>query len=855
MLARASMTASPLIDSYDAQMLDFSHDLDVPMNTATSTEFFTEALMDHDGHESIYGEHASVEVEMEEYEDENAEYEMADETTQYHHHGDEPLDVEVYDASHAPSPLPVPQPLHPSADVPIEPEHPGLTSPAFSEHSTLPLLTGEHTEAHLLPLDHPVSNIPYVEPIVSGGLIPSDSHLEEPFQPNPSANTPGENVSLVTEPHEQIGVAPDASGHASETALLGDVNNEADAHAPVPSEEHPADPSESDDLYHENPESSHVESAPQAGAEELHDGDFPLQEENAVDPAPVLEGENEDPLEISDGVYIDPPPAVLLSTASSTEVEFSLFNQPEPVARSRSPSVEASQSGTKVYSLLLENRPTLYYEPLSSVFEVLRQEEDLLAHIPHSFEGELVLDAYDLQLVVSEDNVHSRDISLHDLNVLHDGSDFSGPLRLLLRASVPRFIVRYYALQEQIQRLDLAVETGEGEHHDEYEQHIENQEQLHHDPADPATEIQEQETGPKVAPEHSDEQPTHLPEEITHQPDALPSSTQEGATEEEPTIPQPAEDTDYHEVPGEEAQALENEGDYEGTNAGDEDGTADAEGSLDADQVHEAADTDAAASVAGQLSEFGGEQAEYQDYGQPEEYEERYEEDLPEEAGGNTDAQYGQLTGYEEGEQDTSTAVDETQAILPALDPDEAVTPIPAPAALEPEFNDHATEASTSKAPSVQPDNPGTPSAKVTTDEPSSHIANVKDLQEGSRQSNKMNTALPSGEDVSDSNFLAMLEREADAELDRTFTSNSGEKDGVESLLEKEETWDDEWDDEDAEGEDDQDGWIDPDAVSNQSSVTLSSKASSKRGYEEVEFNGEDHIEELQSSPGSKRPR
>lgn len=67
-------------------------------------------------------------------------------------------------------------------------------------------------------------------------------------------------------------------------------------------------------------------------------------------------------------------------------------------------------------------------------------------------------------LRVTQDNVHSREISLHDLNILHDGSDFVGPLRLLLRANVPRFIIRFYALQEQIQRLHVAPETGEAEH-------------------------------------------------------------------------------------------------------------------------------------------------------------------------------------------------------------------------------------------------------------------------------------------------------------------------------------------------------------------------------------------------------
>lgn len=56
----------------------------------------------------------------------------------------------------------------------------------------------------------------------------------------------------------------------------------------------------------------------------------------------------------------------------------------------------------------------------------------------------------------------------------------------------------------------------------------------------------------------------------------------------------------------------------------------------------------------------------------------------------------------------------------------------------------------------------------------------------------------------------------------------------------------DEWgwdDDADAEGD-----WPDPDTISNESSATLSSKASYKRGYEEVD---EDPVQELPSTPGS----
>jgi len=92
------------------------------------------------------------------------------------------------------------------------------------------------------------------------------------------------------------------------------------------------------------------------------------------------------------------------------------------------------------------------------------------------------------------------------------------------------------------------------------------------------------------------------------------------------------------------------------------------------------------------------------DYVQPEEYDERYGEDLPERIGGTSSLQYGEPSHYEEGEQDTSTPVDETQAILSGSDENEeeedksASTPVPAHAVLEPrssEPTDHnATDVS-----------------------------------------------------------------------------------------------------------------------------------------------------------------
>jgi hypothetical protein len=60
--------------------------------------------------------------------------------------------------------------------------------------------------------------------------------------------------------------------------------------------------------------------------------------------------------------------------------------------------------------------------------------------------------------ILFQDNAHAREVTLHDLNVLHDGSDLSGPLRLRLHVVVPRFILRYHMLRDQIARLNLAVE-------------------------------------------------------------------------------------------------------------------------------------------------------------------------------------------------------------------------------------------------------------------------------------------------------------------------------------------------------------------------------------------------------------
>lgn len=56
--------------------------------------------------------------------------------------------------------------------------------------------------------------------------------------------------------------------------------------------------------------------------------------------------------------------------------------------------------------------------------------------------------------------MHAREISLHDLNILHDGLGLTGPLRLRLRTVLSRFICRYRNLQSQVTRLKVSRTTN-----------------------------------------------------------------------------------------------------------------------------------------------------------------------------------------------------------------------------------------------------------------------------------------------------------------------------------------------------------------------------------------------------------
>ncbi|KAF9001949.1 hypothetical protein BDQ17DRAFT_1326984 [Cyathus striatus] len=483
-----------MLEPFDAQMLDYPSDLDVPMHSSSSDSWFhAEAAMDdtttplnaltqrqalHDSSQ------LGVEVDMDAYEevlDQSSEYEMADDIQ------DSPaelLDVEVYDASLAQSPLPNPD------DSSYTPQDTNQVSyENFIEQSTrltrrfsadIPLADSDTTSEHQIPqvsLDdassdeklgsnrdsqedrsHDQLQLQETEEsgeqtLASPPPIP-DYSGDSPVKP--TAHVVGEEVTRV-ENEQNVENDGDQSGsqiHASTDTTLAsvlhtsldrasDVKNVIDNAQNLLNSAALQDPNQ--DSFAE--ESRTLELAnvtsEKRSSEYTADGE---NREGAEDELVAVEDDHQGTSTESE----DREDLVDTAESAQVVVEVSLFNEPS----TSGPSISHAEpeSHLQTAHVLLQNFPTLYYEPISSVFEALRQD-DYITNISEYVDSELVLDAYDLQLVISEDNIFAREVSLHDLNTLHDASGIAGPLRLRMQTIAPRFIVRFHLLQEHAARL------------------------------------------------------------------------------------------------------------------------------------------------------------------------------------------------------------------------------------------------------------------------------------------------------------------------------------------------------------------------------------------------------------------
>lgn len=350
-----------ITESFDAPMMDFSAE-DIPMQTSSSMSWVhPEATMDDDSNFNL----DDVEIDMENYHPETFEYEMTDDPSAQH--PTEVHDVEVIDVSQAHTPTIIDTVVEDATAVsPVVPEH-DLTS----AHSRSPLDSPPTLVVQVpSPTSQPAQGEHYPEVAVTESLeqsewdqthpelpgAPPSPHLVESLQPQDSADLA--SLDGPTEPTPTWNVDP---------------SMEQQAHLQQPT------PTAGEQL-----QSTYEESTD----EPVHrwGGD-----ENPV-PSRASSG---DPHEVSDGIFIDPPPPVLLSLGDSQR-EYYLFNRPAH----KSPTT--NDEGAMDEALFLHDLPTLYYEPLAKVFQALRSD-DRLVRIFDLPRGELVVDAYDLvDLTISE---------------------------------------------------------------------------------------------------------------------------------------------------------------------------------------------------------------------------------------------------------------------------------------------------------------------------------------------------------------------------------------------------------------------------------------------------------------------
>ncbi|EIW60301.1 uncharacterized protein TRAVEDRAFT_45551 [Trametes versicolor FP-101664 SS1] len=439
-----------MAESFDAPMTD-SGDLDVSMYPGAADSWLSaEASM---GDVAYPADTATfdymqegIEVEMLDDLDDDAaitEYEMADDGDGYY---DQELeDVEVLDVSRGAS-IPPAGPTDVAGDAKAEnPEM--MHVPPYDGGA--PVASGSHYPVEPIRDDSAL----YVE-------TDSTAHPEHLAETDALAES---STTLRGDVHHAV--SPSSPSVLDVSAVVRDNNSPGELPV-LPTPNHAEDASTSTDpaaLELHSPEDHLLEPVP-SGPSDVDQASPAVP----VDPVGLHPSEEsayelaaDDPHEISDGVYIDPPPPVLLSLPPSAEyAEYCLFNQPQSDASPSTPEGSKSEHAAEPLRLLLHDRPTLYYEPLSSVFDALRHEE-CIENLPGSSDAELVLDAYELKLAICEDNVYAHEVTLHELDVIHGGSDLQGPLRLKLKFVAPRFVTRYHLLRDQISRLNLTADGDE----------------------------------------------------------------------------------------------------------------------------------------------------------------------------------------------------------------------------------------------------------------------------------------------------------------------------------------------------------------------------------------------------------
>ncbi|KXN90491.1 hypothetical protein AN958_04163 [Leucoagaricus sp. SymC.cos] len=498
--------AATIMDSYDAQMLDYQNDLDVQMHLSSSDPWLQDVIpMEDDAHLAFHQKGAmsdsipTIEVDMEAYvEDDHVEYEMVDDHQSHNPTPGELLDVDVLDASAVPSPLVSVTPLPTiSSAEPSQPQ-PSTETPQ-SEHSTpaAPSAVEEH-QRRVLSDSSELVTVPGLD--TAQALDPTtDTRNETPLPLQefiePSTQSLSEEVTAHESTPQPTVRADEALGEESHTVIpaIRTVDTERANSHPPDTDQPSAEPishifSSEMLILHGNAAETflatsevaeHTTSEQTSSTDKVTGVDSQISHSgSSVEPSSELTGNvevaaaeqampnvrsadhttetsNEVSHEAHEEIHLDTPPPILLSIFSTDHPELCLFNKPsEPLP---------DEDDTQERHILFQQAAPIFYEPLVNAFEALRQDE-YVSTVLEVNGNELALEAYELDLAITEDNYYGREISLHDIYALHTSANLAGPLRLRLYISGTRFIVRYHMLQEGL--INLHVDESEGSNHD-----------------------------------------------------------------------------------------------------------------------------------------------------------------------------------------------------------------------------------------------------------------------------------------------------------------------------------------------------------------------------------------------------
>jgi hypothetical protein len=423
------------MDSFDAPMLDYSGDMDVHMQTTLSSPkpwIQPEAIMEEDVHTihlpNPFPSHLpqqDVEIDMDDYYNENVEYEMADGEIAVA--DTELVDIDVYDAtreeaasasasiSHPAGPTDQDISKEPTADRYLPSESEGVTTDHIPPISNLEPPLRQSAEPELLtptPLQATVGQDHDTKPSDTSDAAVSLQESVPPWAADTKDPHSNGEAPTVLERHTGSPRVTTTDGTSDNVTALPLDDSEQEREPEFSPAEH-----ESSTAVPQNmtPAATVEEGSHQAEIQDSESHDVRIPDESyeggvsgaALDSAEAGEPErpatephetqedDADPHEISEGVYIEPPPPVLIELPLTSHSVCSLFNAPSADTGITVPNGEAS------YTILLQNRPTLYYETLNDFFDALREEEHIQS-ITEFADGEMVIDAYDLQLVLSE---------------------------------------------------------------------------------------------------------------------------------------------------------------------------------------------------------------------------------------------------------------------------------------------------------------------------------------------------------------------------------------------------------------------------------------------------------------------